>query len=106
MALTLITSPAEVNLSGNDIVFKVNTDNQYSTDGTEGYLGLIWSSGDSAADTFKLSWLNKEVVFICAATPDGSGTEYTAYTSGTVADWMELITDDLKANYLLLLLIL
>ena len=101
MTLSLIKSPAAVNPVGNDIEFKIHTNNRFSTIGTEGLIGLKWTAGDSAGDTFKLSWKNNEVVFTCADTPDDSGLQYKAYVSGSVDDWMESLVDDFKANYLI-----
>jgi len=104
MTLSLVKSPAAVSLVGNDIPFKINTDNQFSAEGTKAYLGLIWSAGDAAADGFTLNYGVKnpvEVAFVCAASPDDSGTQYPAYVSGTTDAYMESLVPYLNANYYL-----
>ena len=99
MALTLVKSPATVSLAGNDILFKVNSDNQYSSAGTKANLGLAWATGDSNTDAFTLSWGNNELEFTCATTPDDSGLQYPPYVSGTVNAWAESIVPYIRANY-------
>lgn len=101
MTLSLIKSPAAVSLAGNDILFKINTDNRYSSAGIKANLGLTWASGDVNGKVFTLSWGNNEVDFTCATTPDGSGTQYPPYVSGDVNAWAESIVPYIRANYLL-----
>jgi hypothetical protein len=101
MTLSLIKSPAAVSLAGNDILFKINTDNQYSSEGTKARIGLTWSTGDAAGEKFNLSWGENIVEFTAAASPDDSGTQYPAYVSGSVDAWVESLAPYLQANYLL-----
>lgn len=101
MTLTLLKSPPAVSLVGNDILFKVETDNQYLNYGSYAELIIRWTTGDSNGDSFTLAWGNKEIVFTCATTPDDSGLQYPAYTSGPVDDWVESLVPYFKANYLL-----
>ena len=101
MALSLIKSPAAVNLAGNDIAFKINTDNQYSAEGVKAVIRLNWTSGDAAGDKFSLTWGENTVEFTAAASPDGSGTQYPSYVSGSVDLWEASVMLALQANYLL-----
>ncbi|MDT8308871.1 MAG: hypothetical protein RQ866_05030, partial [Bacteroidales bacterium] len=101
MALTLQKSPAVVSLAGNDILFKINTDNQYSSLGSKANLGMQWASGDANGNSFTLAWGNNEIVFTCDTTPDDSGTQYPPYASGTMDAYMESLVDYFKSNYLL-----
>lgn len=101
MTLSLVKSPATVSLVGNDIPFKINTDNRYSTAGTTALLFLTWSDYDVADEAFTLSWGNNSVTFTCKATPDNSGTQYPTHTYGDLDVWMALVAQYMRKNYLL-----
>jgi len=101
MTLSLVKSPAAVSLVGNDIPFKINTDNQFSAAGVKASISLNWASGDGAGDKFSLSWGETIVELTAAATPDGSGTQYPAYVSGTVGLWEAQVMAAMQTNYLL-----
>lgn len=101
MTLSLIKSPAAVSLAGNDILFKINTDNRYSSVGSNSLLTLLFSDIDTTpGNKFKLEWGNFEKEFTLVATPDGSGLQLPAATSGQdLAEWVEMLADALKSNY-------
>lgn len=99
MTLSLIKSPAAVSLVGNDILFKINTDNQFSAEGTKAVLILDWATGDAAGEKFNLAWGDKLVEFTADATPDESGTQYIRYVSGSLSTWKASLVDYYKANY-------
>ena len=99
MALTLSKSPAAVNLVGNDILFKINTDNQYSSAGSKAVLIIDWASGDAAGEKFTLAWGEKEVELTAAVTPNGSGLQYPSYVSGVLNTWKESLVAYFKSNY-------
>lgn len=101
MTLQLVKSPPAVSLVGNEILFKVNTDNQYSNYGSYAELIIRWTTGDSNGNSFTLAWGNHEIEFTCATTPDDSGLQYPVYTSGSVDNWVESLVPYFKANYLL-----
>jgi hypothetical protein len=101
MTLSLIKSPAAVSLVGNDILFKINTDNQYSAEGSKAVLLLDWSAGDSAGNGFTIAWGDFEIEFTAAVTPDESGLQYPSYVSGTLAAYKQSLINYLKANYVL-----
>ena len=99
--LDVIKQPASVAFAGSDIGFLINTDNQYLSPGTNACIELKWSDGDDPGDSFKLSWSDKEITFICDNTPDGSGTQYIDHDYGTVQEWMQLVVNYLRSNYTL-----
>jgi hypothetical protein len=101
MALTLVKQPPIVSLFGNDILFRINTDNQYEWPGVKAIYTLEWSEGDAILDHFNISFNYESIDFVCAAEPDGSGEQYKAYVSGSLADWVEEQVEYFKANYLL-----
>lgn len=102
MTLVLSKSPAAVSLVGNDIPFKINTDNQYSNSGLNAQRDIYWSVVDTDGLTFNIAWGNNSIDFECATTPDDSGTQYEDATGTTLNDWMEnRVMPALKENYLL-----
>jgi len=102
MTLVIDKSPADVSLVGNDILFKINTDNQYSTPASKSNLGIYWTTGDNNTKSFILSWGIHSVEFECEDVPDNSGTQYPPYVSGSVNEWVESLVPYLRANYLLI----
>lgn len=99
MALTLVKSPAVVSLAGNDILFKVNTDNQYSTAGVYGACQLAWTAGDSDGDSFTISWGNIEITLLCLTSENYLGTRYPPKGAETLGEWMESLIPYLERNY-------
>lgn len=103
MTLSKVKSPAVVSLVGNDILFKINTDNQYSANGTNALLQFRFSDLDTTpGHKFKLAWGTYDLEFTLAATPDSSGLQLPVATAGQdLAEWVESLADALKQNYYL-----
>lgn len=103
MTLSLLKSPPKVSLVGNDILFKINTDNQYSIAGSSAELVFKFNGKDTTpGNKFKLEFLNNELEFELATTPDGSGTQLPIAAAGEfLSMWVDNMAKYMGYNYLL-----
>lgn len=102
MALSIITSPPLVGLSGNPVRFKLQSDNQFSTAGTVSSLAITFFSTGNPGDTFTLPWGDKNLTFTCAAAPDNSGLQIPDnHVIANLNDWVAEIADWVAANYMI-----
>jgi hypothetical protein len=100
MALSIITSPPLVALTGNPVRFKLQTDNHISTAGTFASLAITFFNTGNPGDTFQLDWNDKSILFTCAATPDESGNEIPDNSViANLNDWVEAVAGYVALNY-------
>jgi len=83
MAITIEKYPPKMALAGNGIVFKLKTNNMYSTAGAVCISFLLRVGAIAVDETILIEWGDKSVTFTAKAIPDASGTQITA--GGSVA---------------------
>lgn len=101
MALTLLHTPAQLVFSKNPVVFTFGTDNRYTSLGLPAIMRLDFPIGQVDPVSFKLSWAGSTYTFKFVNTPDNSGLQLPAYTSGSVSDWLNVIQSALQQHYYL-----
>jgi hypothetical protein len=99
--LSIEKAPPRISLSGNDVVFKVKTDNQYSKVGTKHDCLDNFAPYSEAGSSFVLNWGNVFLTFVAAAEPDDSGLQYRSIPNGMATEhWVkDYLVDDIKKNY-------
>ncbi len=96
-------NPPDFGFSGNPMIFKVISDNEYTTQGSKADLVLAaYSKDESENHGFTIEFDDKSLVFVSKATPDESGLQYPSATpSDTLATWVEKVVEALRSNYYL-----
>jgi hypothetical protein len=81
--ITVVKTPPEVALCCNPMLYEVSSDNFIVTAGTNALLNLIVAGADSTAGHgFTLTFKDKVLVFVSAATPDDSGLQFPVAAGG------------------------
>jgi hypothetical protein len=95
------TTPPETFFAGNPVIFKVNSDNQFSTVGRKCSFYLNVSQAETEAGrTLIFAFPSKTIVFTTAATPNDSGLQIpTALLGGNWATWAQSLYDCFMSNF-------
>jgi hypothetical protein len=104
MAVTILSSPPDIGLSGNDMWFELQTDKYITANGSFAINHLSFATPGALEETlifqFKDNEIGLQFVFKASPNPD-EPLELPAYVSGTTAAWMESIVPYFKAHYLM-----
>lgn len=84
MAITVDKYPPKMELAGNGLIFKLSTDNMYSSAGTACIATLTRVGAIAVDETIVIEWGEKTVTFTAKASPDTSGLQITAGGSATL----------------------
>lgn len=101
MSITIVDTPNDLDFCKNPLAFKVTGDNYISAAGSEAYIGITWSAGDSDGEGFDLTLLDYTLEFRCATTPDDSGLQYPPKGAESLEAWKQIVVTYLKKNYYL-----
>lgn len=102
MTLSLQKIPAVISPAGNDILFRIHTDNAYSSIGVQSFYAIHWNSGDAVGSSFIIAWGNHSVTFTAENNPAlPTGNNYPSFVSGSLLDYAKAVLPFLQANFLL-----
>jgi len=102
MAISIITSPPLVALSGNPVRFKLQSNNQYSAAGVKYAYDIAFSDTGNANDYIELSWNDNLLRLTCKAAPDDSGLQIPDHSViANLNDWCAEVAEYMQLNYLL-----
>ena len=97
----IISSPPLVALSGNPILFEVQSGDYLANPGVKACLYLIFASPGEGGDTFTLNWGGRSLTFTCSPSPDDSGEQIPDNTVvANLNDWVAAIAPYIRSNYL------
>jgi hypothetical protein len=99
----LLNTIPDVVLCGNRVTVKFQaSENFIESEGTKAEIVLTWSAVALANEYFDLLLFKETVRFTCKAVPDNSGIQFHD-NSGSLSlnDWVALLAEDLKKNYLI-----
>jgi hypothetical protein len=100
MALTVSEYPALVSLVRNQMVFKITSDNIYSSAGSHAVLIALFGQA-FVGQQITFAWGSNSITFDVVATPDSSGTQIRESDIMLPAVWCPLVAQDLNKNYYL-----
>lgn len=90
-------------LTGNKVPLKFQaSENFLESAGSKAKIILPWTAVAVADEYFDIDLFGSTYRFTCKAAPDTSGLQFHDNSaSGTLAEWVALMAEDLKANYLI-----
>jgi hypothetical protein len=97
--ITIQQTPDLVALAGSRQAWRMHTNKLFSNAGTVSVREMTLTAYTSAGQKFKLAWGNQEIEFVCAASPDDSGRQFAAVSSGGFGAVATSIFAALATNY-------
>ena len=102
MAISIITSPPLVALTGNPVRFKLQSDNQFSAAGEVYAFDIAFLETGNVNDYLELTWSDKILRLTCKAAPDQSGLQIPDHSIiANLADWCAEVAEYMQLNYYL-----
>ena len=102
MSIAINKTPKNINPAKNPVIFGLLSDNTIETAGVKSQYRLNFSGDPAAGDTVQMVFKSEDITFTFSNAPDDSGIQLpTNIGHIPLADYLELLADALKQNYLI-----
>lgn len=100
--LSIQSKPSLFAFTGNELVYKIKTTNRFSSQGTPAILFIsVTDPGPLNGETMTIGWMDYSLQFSFNDTPDESGLQLPTNPGVNLENYLQLLIDALKTNYLL-----
>lgn len=100
--LTIQSKSSSLAFTGNELVYKIKTTNRFSVNGSPPIILIqISDPGPVNDEILTIEFMDHTLVFTFKDSPDESGLQLPTNPGVSLANYLQLVIDALKANYLL-----